>query len=321
MLDCMKLADCPLVVLLVGSLAAVGCGDDATTTVPQPFALRFAALANGQPVTCTTAVPGVGPGGSDTVGLSDLRFYVSDLRFLDVEGNLLAATIDANEFQHQSDAGSVSLVDLTGNAEGSCADTAIAQAEGTARTHEAITGTLVGEASSVEFSVGVPQQLMKQTIASSTPEGAPSPLNEMYWNWASGYRHFVLNFTIDDAESGEGAGYVHLGSRNCGPEDGLALEDRDACEFVNTPAVALEGIDLATDIVALDLPRVLSGVDFVSPIYDTATFDVIGEGPGVECHSSPAQPDCASVFANLGLDMASGQASASDNAVFSIATP
>jgi uncharacterized repeat protein (TIGR04052 family) len=321
MLSSMGMVSSRVVTLLVGSLAALGCGDDATTTAPQPFVLRFAALSNGQAVTCTTPVSGLGPAGSDTVGLSDLRFYVSDLRFLDADGQAIALTLDSNEFQYQSDLGSVSLVDLTDNAEGSCADTAIAQGEGTARRHEAITGALVGEASRVEFSIGVPQQLMKQTIASSTPEGAPSPLNEMYWNWASGYRHFVMNFTIESGAAEAGAGYVHVGSRNCGPEDGLALEDRDACEFVNTPAVVLDGLNLATDVVAIDVPSLLSGIDFVSPIYDTTTFDVIGEGPGVECHSSPAQPDCAGIFSNLGLDMASGQASASSNAVFSIAGP
>jgi uncharacterized repeat protein (TIGR04052 family) len=320
MLDCMAMVS-HSVALLVGSLVVVGCGDDATTTVPEPFALRFAALANGQPVTCTTPVSGVGPAGNDTVGLGDLRFYVSDLRFFNGAGELLLPALDANEFQYQSEAGSVSLIDLTANAEGSCAGTAIAQAEGTARTHDAITGTMLGEAARVEFRIGVPQALMKQTIASNTPEGAPSPLNEMYWSWASGYRHLVMNFTIEDAAAGSGAGYIHVGSRNCGPDDGLALEDRDACEFVNTPAVSLDGIDIATDTISLDVARVLSGIDFVSPIYDTTTFDVIGQGPGVECHSSPAQADCASVFANFGLDMASGQAAASNNAVFSIDKP
>lgn len=170
------------------------------------------------------------------------------------------------------------------------------------------------------FDVGVPQDVMRETIANNTPEGAPSPLNEMYWSWASGYRHFVMNFTVS-GPGGAGEGYLHVGSRSCGPEDGLALEDRAACKFVNTPTVALSISDLALESVVVDVRRLLQGVDFLAPIYDTTTFEVIGQGPGVECHPSPMQPDCANVFANLGLDMASGAASAESNRVFSIARP
>jgi uncharacterized repeat protein (TIGR04052 family) len=314
----------PFVPLPIAALAAlaVACGgDDTTAAVPVPFALRFAATDDDAPVSCTTSLAGLGPDGVDSVGLSDLRFYISRLALLDDEGVPLETTLDADEFQYESGAGSVSLVDLTGNTEGTCADNAIAGAEGTARTHEAITGTVLGgPVARVTFDVGVPQDLMRETIANNTPEGAPSPLNEMYWNWASGYRHFVMNFTVSDP-AGAGEGYLHVGSRNCGPDDGLALEDRAACEFINTPAVSLAVADLALDAVVVDVRRLLEGVDFVAPIYDTTTFDVIGEGPGVECHSSPMQPDCANVFANLGLDMASGEASADGNGVFSIARP
>lgn len=308
---------------LVGSVHfIVGCGSDTTEAVPQGFALRFAPTFNGERVSCTTPLAGLGPTGGDSVGLSDLRFYVSNLRFFGASGEVSGVELDRNEFQYQDAAGSVSLVDLTSNTEGSCADTAIAGAEGTARTHDAITGTFAGEAvTQVSFDVGVPQALMRATIANNSPEGAPSPLNEMYWNWASGYRHFVMNFALEDAAGAAGAGYVHVGSRACGPDDGLALEDRDACDFVNTPQVSVSPIDLVNGTIHVDLGRVLAGVDFVAPIYDTTTFDVIGEGPGVECHSSPTQPDCAGVFANLGLDMATGGANAADNSVFSASAP
>ena len=66
----------------------------------------------------------------------------------------------------------------------------------------------------------------------------------------------------------------------------------------------------------LDIPALLASLDFISPIYDPETFEPIGEGPGVECHSSPMQPDCETIFTNVGLDMASGSASATANTVF-----
>jgi len=306
--------------LPVLALLAVGtaCGDDATTTSPQPFAIRFAALAGAQPVSCTSEVPGLGPAGSNSIGLSDLRFYVSDLQLFGADGEAIASTLDQDEFQYASPAGSVALVDLTSNLEGSCSDTTTTAAEGTARTHDAITGTTLGEPiAAISFNVGVPQALMRETIATYSPEGAPSPLDEMYWNWASGYRHLVMNFAIGatGSEAG-GEGYVHVGSRNCGPEDGLALEDRETCEFLNTPAVSLPLFDPTFDSVGLDITRLLQGLDFVAPVYDTETFEVIGEGPGVECHSSPTQPDCLGVFGNLGIDMASGAADPAQNAAF-----
>jgi hypothetical protein len=165
--------------------------------------------------------------------------------------------------------------------------------------------------------VGVPQALMKETIANNTPEGAPSPLNEMYWSWASGYRHFVANFTVENGQGEIGDGYLHIGSRDCGPADGKALEDRDTCSFVNTPAVILTEFDLQKDTVSVDIPKALSNVDFRAPIYDPMTFEVIGEGPGVECHSSPMQPDCGSIFSNFGVDMATGAAVPQMQKVFS----
>lgn len=175
----------------------------------------------------------------------------------------------------------------------------------------------MGDVATVAFDIGVPQHLMKTTIATNTAEGAPSPLNEMYWNWRSGYRHLVLNFAVTDGAAKSGAGYVHIGSRDCaGSENGKALEDRDVCTHVNTPSAEVADFDLATDTVGLDLRKLVGGVDFISPIYDPVTFEVIGQGRGVECHSSPTQPDCAPIFSEVGLDMPTGTATAASNAAF-----
>ncbi|MFT3776500.1 MAG: metallo-mystery pair system four-Cys motif protein [Minicystis sp.] len=300
--------------LLASAFILTGCAEPE----PSAFVLRFAATADGKEIGCTDKLTGFGPEGKHSIGLSDLRFYVSNIRFSDADGQPVTFTLDRNEFQYTSAAGSVALVDLTGNTEGTCGDSAVAFAEGTARTNTGIKGTTVVEhVASVSFDIGVPQAVMKETIADNTLEGAPTPLNEMYWSWATGYRHFVMNFTVDDGGGHTGDGYVHIGSRNCGPADGLALEDRTSCEFVNTPAVSLPTFDLATDTVRVELPAVLQGLDFISPIYDMTTFEVIGEGPGVECHSSPMQPDCPPVFSRFGLNMATGRADAKTNQLFS----
>jgi uncharacterized repeat protein (TIGR04052 family) len=303
------------------TLPLSGCSSDPEPEPEQPaaFSLSFVAVANGKEVGCTDAIGGLGPGGKITVELSDLRFYVSNLKLLDADGQPVSFTLDDNEFQYNGKDGSVSLIDLTGTTEGACAASSIAFAEGTKRVNAAMKGTtLVSQVASVSFDVGVPQQVMKETIAAHTPEGAPSPLGEMYWTWATGYRHFVFNFAVDAGADGKGDGYVHIGSRDCGPADGHALEDRANCTYVNTPTVALGAFDLKKNVVQVDLPAILKDLDFVAPIYDPMTFMVIGQGPGVECHSSPMQPDCPLIFPRLGLDLTTGKAEAAADAIFSV---
>ncbi len=298
--------------VLLTALCFTSCAEaqDDTQDMPTPFSLQFAAGSGGQIVGCSDTITGLGPAGETSVALSDLRFYVSNIHFYDADGTELDVSLDTNEFQYRSEAGEVALIDLTGTSEGSCAGTSISFAEGTARVNDVITGTaLVDQVASISFDVGVPQAVMKQTIADNTAEGAPSPLAEMYWSWASGYRHFVFNFTVDTAgEPGEG--YIHIGSGDCGAEGMLALEDRDSCGRVNTPTVTLDSFDLTRDTVVLDLASVLAEQDFLVTIRDPETQEPIGEGPGVQCHSGPSQPDCAPVFSAFSLDLNDGSSTA-----------
>ncbi len=277
------------------------CGAD-----PKPFELSFEPTADGAPVDCANPIDGLGPDNSVAIGMSDLRFYVSDLELRDADGAALEVTLDDNEFQYEGETGWVGLVDLTDSVTGACGGSAIAYSEGTARTNDSITGTVVVDhVASVSFDVGVPQALMREVIGSTTAEAAPSPLNELHWSWAGGYRHFVFNFTVSDgAENGEG--YVHVGSTDCAGKGELALQARNECGFVNTPHVELADFDPRSAIIGVDVAALLAGVDFRSPVYDPKTFEVIGEAPGVECHSSPDQPDCALVFANTGIDLLDG---------------
>jgi uncharacterized repeat protein (TIGR04052 family) len=281
----------------------------------EPFSLRFAAVADGQEVGCGSEITGLGPDGQHVVRPADIRFYVSNLRFFDAAGEPIDLELDQDDFQYRGEAGEVALVDLTSDVDGACASTAYA--EGTARTHTAITGmTHVERVARVSFEIGVPQRLMQETIATSTAEAAPSPLAELYWSWATGYRHFVFNFDVD--AGGElGNGYLHIGSTDCGVDGSLALEDRDECTFINNPAVELDGFSLTANTVQIDIPALLAELDFISPIYNPETFEPIGEGPGVECHSSPMQPDCETIFANFGLEIATGDSSSASNVVVS----
>jgi hypothetical protein len=147
-------------------MALTGCGGGGGGDRPaamRPFALEFVATADGRPVGCTDTLTDLGPDRLHTAGISDLRFYIGNVRFFDRTGNPVDVVLDANEFQLERESGFVGLIDLTSNTEGTCASNAIAFAEGTARTNDSITGTTrVDDVASVSFDVGVPHALMRR---------------------------------------------------------------------------------------------------------------------------------------------------------------
>ncbi|MGE0398234.1 MAG: MbnP family copper-binding protein [Kofleriaceae bacterium] len=294
--------------------ALVGCGDDGKEI--RDFNATFEARVGTTPVTCDAVISGLGPAGQHQIGASDLRFYVSNIMLHDHDGGEHPLELDANEFQYTSAAGSVALIDLTGNTSGTCANSAIAFAEGTARTNNTITGTVLdGDFHGISFDVGVPQAVMKDVIATKSAEAAPSPLGEMTWGWAGGYRHLVFNFTVMAPGGEHGEGYLHIGSRDCGADGQNALEAQEECGRIYTPKVDVAFEEGNT--IVFDIKPLLASLDFVSPIYDPMTFEQIGEGPGVECHSAPeGQPDCSPILQSLGLDVTTGVANPAANMAF-----
>lgn len=320
--------------LALSALALTGCGGSSSDEIQgmQPaeqgalvagkkaVTLNFAAQSFGERFTCEQAQSGFGRDGTDSVGLADLRFFVSGIEFYDNNGDTIDFSLAENEFQYVSEEGDVALIDLTSNTQGSCADGAIAFGEGTSRENTQITGEIDDTpVAGVRFNTGVPQAVMKEVIANHSTEDAPSPLGELFWSWASGYRHFVMNFSTTNAADETGEGYIHLGSRGCGADSPRALSDKDSCDLVNTPTVNLEGFNPDTNTLIVNIDQVLSGLDFVTPVLSTEEpIEVIGQAPGVSCHSAPIerQPDCDAIFQNFGLDITTGSSDATKNDVF-----
>lgn len=294
------------------SLATVfmltGCDSESENeTSMTEFSLDFTALSNGETVSCDTSLTGFGTNEEYSVGVRDLRFYVSNVAFYDQYGEEIETTFDDSDFQLNHSEGFVGLIDLTDNATGTCIDS------GTERTNTALTGMMLDTGvSKVTFDIGVPQAVMKDVIATSSAEDAPSPLNEMYWSWASGYRHFVMNFAIENTSALTGEGFIHIGSKSCGDSGLLALENKDSCDYVNTAQVELTGFDPSMNTVVINLDELLTDVAFSSTNAETAT-----ETLGVSCHSASPdiQADCGPIFNNLGLSTDDGTASASNNKV------
>ncbi|MEM9103005.1 MAG: MbnP family copper-binding protein [Pseudomonadota bacterium] len=327
------------------ALLLSGCGGDSSSTSntevplqPQPeaFTLNFKALSGQNEINCDTQYDGFGAGGEYSLGVSDLRFYVSNIQFFDSEGNALALTLDETEFQHNHTSGFVGLIDFLGTDSGYCE----LAAEGTPRTNAVITGELQQATStqvaSISFDIGVPQAVMKNVIAASADvSDAPSPLGEMHWSWASGYRHFVLNFVAMDAANTEMVenSNFHIGSTDCG-SGAQALSEQDECGKVNTAQVQLDNFDLSSHSVTVNLHSIMTNVleeHFVAPVWnpivdgdESACIDeqrfngycITGESFGLQCHSGSTQNACVGLFPNFGLSIEDGKASATTNLVF-----
>lgn len=289
-----------------------------------PFALNFSATNGVEEINCDNMLTGFGSEGHYAVGVSDLRFYVSNISFYDQYGLAIETTMDDSEFQLNHEKGFVGLIDLTSNSTGTCASDALANSEGTARVNHSLTGmTLDTGISKVTFDIGVPQAVMKAVISTQSAEDAPSPLNEMYWSWASGYRHFVMNFAIENMMGNKGEGYLHIGSRGCGDDGLLALENKQSCDFVNTAQVVLDGFDPSVNNVVININSLLDNLTFAPAMgghgsHNSASSDNMAmDAPSVTCHSASPdrQADCGPIFANLGLATQDGSASAADNKV------
>ena len=296
-----------------------GCSDGGSSTkgiaqvdseVPgsrTEFKLQFKAMVGQMELTCDDIYSGMGANEAYSIGVSDLRFYVSNLSFYDSNGEEIPLTLDDNSFQLNDDAGSVSLIDFSDTDSGFCE----LAAEGTPRTNTRITGMTEDQnIASVSFDVGVPQALMKSVItATDDVTDTPPPLSEMYWSWASGYRHFVFNFiSMDGAHMDmiENSG-LHIGSRDCGGA-GKALSDQDSCGLLNTPRVSLQNFNPHDNVVIVDVAQILlhaTAADFMG----MANF-------GIQCHSAVAQSACAVLFPSFGLDLEKGTADPNGNRVF-----
>jgi uncharacterized repeat protein (TIGR04052 family) len=292
------------------ALVATACSESSSPEDLDPFTLNFAAVYQGDLVTCGSVLPNLGPANTVTAEISDLRFYVSNLKFYNEAGDELSVELASNAFQYNSADGNVALIDLTSTTGGACGGAGLSAPEGTARTNTVITGqSHPDQVHSISFDVGIPQHLMKTILATHTDADAPSPLAEMHWSWAYAYRHFVMNFTmVDGATPGEG--YVHIGSTGCGGDGTRAMTDRETCDLVNTPTVRYGHFHM-TDTVAVDIGAVLANLDF--QVEQTMGGPMV---PGVATHSMPMQPDTPIIFMNFGLDAMTGVASAATNAAF-----
>jgi len=265
--------------------AASASAADAAAKRTQRVAIEFAAVAGSAPVACGAPIGGLGTTGR-AAQLTDLRFFVSDVRLLRRDGRAVAVRLAADSaFRVTRGRAAVTLIDLE-NGRGGCAD-------GTRATNAFVRGTVPrGDYVGARWSVGVPAALNHSDATT-----APAPLNSaaMAWSWQVG-RKFTK---IEVSDPGGGAPwaartfFVHLGSTGCSGNP--ATGETASCSSSNRPRIVLRRFDAARQRVAVDLKALLAGVDVAAN----------GGGAG-GCMAGPTDPECGPIFRAFGLKPPTG---------------
>lgn len=238
--------------------------------------LEFAARVGQAPFVCGQRYPAPGHEGLFLVP-TDLRFYISEVELINRRGQAVPLQLaQDNPWQH----GTLALLDFEPGS-GACRN-------GTAPLNTRISGTLpAGDYRGLRFTLGVPFEDNHRL-----PTLAPSPLNltALFWVWQSGYKFFKFDARTPDGSAGASGFSIHLGSTGCSSASRTTAPARP-CRFPNRVSVTLQAFEPQQQRVVLDIAALLQGsrVDFNSP--ETP--------PG--CMSGQDDPDCRTVFRQLGL--------------------
>jgi uncharacterized repeat protein (TIGR04052 family) len=261
-----------VVVLLLsasaGWVSAHGEGVDIT--------IHFAAEVNGKPATCGLTYAGVGTGGTD-ISLNDFRFYVSNVRLVNTEGEEVPVELTQDGlWQYEN----IALLDFE-DGSGGCSEA------GNPETNTKVVGKVhEGEYTAIIFDLGLPFEL--NHLDTTT---APTPLNvpAMWWNWQYGYKFVRIDLLTASTELP--AWFIHLGSTGCEATDGNTAPT-EACSFPNVNTIRLEDFNAAQNFVVADLNGLLQTVNL---------GENTPEPPG--CMSLPDDPDCASLMPAFGINL------------------
>lgn len=244
--------------------------------------IRFAAVSGDAPVSCARPVPGLGVTAA-TARLQDLRFYISNVRLLRADGRSVPLRLTRDDAMNVTRGGNrVTLIDLE-DGRGTCA-------AGTAAMNAVIRGTVPeGRYVGATMYLGVPFPLNHGDVVT-----APRPLDSaaMAWSWQAG-RKFTKIEVADPA--GPGGTWatrvfnVHLGSTGCvgNPASGATV----GCAASNRATLRFPRFDPARQRILIDLRALTAG--------DDVTAD---RGGAAGCMSGPTDPECAGVFAAVGVD-------------------
>ena len=234
----------------------------------QEVSIRFFAAFDGAPIRCDRP--------SGPVSMTDLRMYVHSVELRTRDSEYVPVRLRDDGIWQD---GAVALIDLE--------DGTNACLNGTLEMHSALQGFVkrdldLTQIDGLRFEIGVPTESNHQD-----PTLAMPPLNYtiMHWHWRSGYK-----FLRAGVETQNDAAWMHLGSARCAGTIG-AIE---GCAVANRPTVELDVFDPIEDHVVIDLAR----------LFGPSRLD---DGAPWSCESGPDENHCRPVFAELGLEFASGR--------------
>jgi uncharacterized repeat protein (TIGR04052 family) len=305
-----------------GTGGGSGSGGGSVDGGPEAVSIQFKAVVGDKPFACESTYTGLGTNGSDLVPL-DFRFYVHDVRLL---GNGGAETPVALDSDGKWQNGEVALLDFE-NGKGTCTN-------GTSDTNALVKGTVApGTYTGIALRIGVPEELNHRNPAT---ESSPLNLSALQWDWTYGRKFMKIDFGLPTAmgdggmgmdggmhmgkdagigmDSGMGMGkdggmgmhmdgntvFFHLGSTVC---TGSAAEAGVQCQNANRPELRLEAFDASTQEIVVDYAAIAAAI---APGHD------LGGTPG--CMSGSDDPECASMFSAIGLDLATGAPKAGQTA-------
>ncbi|MBJ6765942.1 metallo-mystery pair system four-Cys motif protein [Myxococcaceae bacterium JPH2] len=273
----MRFASFPGLALSLTFLGVTGCGDEAPTPpATRSVTIPVEARVGSESFACGRTYSKVGTSGASYEPM-DFRVYVHDVRLVSDSGQEVPVTLTEDGTWQR---GGVALLDFA-NKDGQCAN-------GTAGMNAVLKGTIPeGTYTSLRFTLGVPESLNHGDV---TTASAPLGDSSMYWNWRMGY----LFARIEGRTAGVPTGYfMHLGSTDCAPPPAGQTSGTAGCAHDNRAEVRLEHFTPGSSKVVMDLAVLFadSNLDMNASVPNTA------EG----CMSQQEDPDCAPVFARLGL--------------------
>lgn len=221
--------------------------------------ITFAVRYGDARISCTEAV--------DAVQLSELRFFVHDIRVLHESGQDADFRL-VNDGRWQD--GTVALVDLE-DGQGACEN-------GSPELNATLKGTLrPGQAASLSFVLGVPAEQNHLDPMTAPP---PRNLTAMHWHWLTGYK-FVRAAVRTETDGFS----LHLGSSHCDGAPGTFH-----CQVKNRPVVTLAAFDPARQQIIFDIKKLFEVIDLT-------------DGMPSDCSSGPDEVACRGPFQALGLDV------------------
>ena len=238
-------------VILISAVSLIAACSESTSRVEIPFVAAF----DGAEIDCDSEI---------AVKLTDLRFYVHNLRLLSAGGAEQVVELDVDDWQQAN----LALIDLESGA-GNCLN-------GTAVVNTTARGAVHGtDFSGLAFTLGVPF-----SSNHGDPLIAEAPLGDadMHWHWRGGYKFFRAGIrTADDSF------WIHLGSTGC---EGT-IQNITGCTAPNRVEVRLEDFQQG-DSVVIDLAALVSA-------------ETLSDLEPSDCSSGPAESSCTESFAAFGL--------------------